>query len=198
MKVAELKFPANGENHLALQELRKRGMTWLDGTKAVHPETGLHGKRSPGMTPALVQGRGFLLPNPPACEPALRGSAGWDIPCEVKHRCAGQSPRSLLDGETGSISPGARLAGWAEGVRRWLRTSGNTEQSRWVSHPFTIGPGNAAGSVLCGDVGVSVGPRGRTRDQSQGRNSSWHVPLPELLPAAGTVRPWEQDAVLGT
>lgn len=34
----------------------------LDGTKAIHLETGVHGRRLLGMSPALVQGRGFLLP----------------------------------------------------------------------------------------------------------------------------------------
>lgn len=76
MKVAELKFPAKGENQLAFRELRKRRTMQPDGTKAIRLETGLHGRRLRGMTPALVQGRGFLLPNPPA----LRGFAGWDIP----------------------------------------------------------------------------------------------------------------------
>ena len=146
------------------------------------------------MTPALVRGRGFLLPNPPACEPVPRGFAGWDIPCEVKHRCAGHPPAPCVMGRRAASRRG--LSGRVVG--RWLRTLGNTKQSRWVCHFPTIVPGNAAGSVLCRDARVSVQARGRTQDQSQGHHSRRHVLLPELLPAAGTGRPWKRAAVLGT
>lgn len=171
---------------MAFRELRKRRTVQLDGTKAVRLETGLHGSRSPGMTPALGQGRGFLLPNPPACEPALRGFAGWDVPGEVKHRRAGHPPR---DGETGSIPPGfvwpggLKASGAGSGLwetpsrgagsiapppsRREMppvRSSAGTSRCPWdpgEGHGVSPKVGVPAGTCCCRSRSLRLGPTGR-------------------------------------